>query len=390
MKLSELIAYRDKLRKHDVNLFKSMNQQIFELMEAEIEDPQYLQKFLTHKDDIIRRADKFIAAHLDYDHELGRRIRQEEKAYFKESEDRFNANFEKESYDQKRQRVLEIEDNTKDYLIRRIERYATWDQPALQICPSHGNLTDTMVSFDPLYLMDFSQMDLQNVRKKYKPDYANRLRTYVFPPFKTTENPFNQLPQTQFGFVLAYNFFDNMPMNRMVIHLKQCFELLKTGGKMLFTFNDCDLHHNVDLLEKWKWKYYTPGKLVRHHLSNIGFTILKHFSESYGMAWFEVEKPGALESIKGGQTLATIERKLTAEQIKKAEFRKQKKQEAIEKTNLEMARRKRITDKCVPWRASNQGYYKDQLVIQNKKTYKALLDMPAEQRFIERNWKLVE
>jgi len=88
MKLSELLAYRDKLRKHDVNLFKSMNQQIFELMQAEIEDPQYLQKFLTHKEDIIRRADKFIAAHLDYDHELGKRIRTEEKAYFKESEDR--------------------------------------------------------------------------------------------------------------------------------------------------------------------------------------------------------------------------------------------------------------------------------------------------------------
>lgn len=390
MKLSELLAYRDKLRKHDVNLFKSMNQQIFELMQAEIEDPQYLQKFLTHKEDIIRRADKFIATHLDYDHELGKRIRTEEKAYFKESEDRFNANFEKESYDQKRKRVLEIEDNTRDYLKLRIERYATWDQPALQICPSHGDLTDTMVSFDPLYLMDFTEMDLQTVKKKYKEQYANRLRTYVFPPFKTTDNPFHQLPQAQFGFILAYNFFDNMPMNRMVIHLKQCFELLKTGGKMLFTFNDCDLSHNVDLIERWKWKYYTPGKLIQHHLDNIGFSTLKHFRESYGMAWFEVEKSGALESIKGGQTLATIERKLTAEQIKKEEFRAQKKQEATERTNLERARIKRITDKCVPWRASNSGYHKDQLVTHSGKKYQAVVTMPAEQKFVERNWKLVE
>ena len=108
------------------------------------------------------------------------------------------------------------------------------------------------------------------------------------------------------------------------------------------------------------------------------------------MAWFEVEKPGALESIKGGQTLATIERKLTAEQIKKEEYRAQKKQEATERTNLERARIKRITDKCVPWRASNSGYYRDQLVTHNKQTWKAVVDMPAEQRFVERNWKLVE
>lgn len=390
MKLSELIAYRDKLRKHDVNLFKSMNQQIFELMEAEIEDPQYLQKFLTHKDDIIRRADKFIAAHLDYDHELGRRIRQEEKAYFKESEDRFNEVFEKESYQQKRERVLEIEDNTKEYLEIRIERYATWDQPALQICPSHGKLTDTMVSFDPLYLIDFSEMDLVNVKKQYNQQYANRLRTYVFPPFKTTTNPFYQLPQEQMGFILAYNFFDNLPMNRMVIHLKQCFELLKTGGKMLFTFNDCDLHHNVDLLERWKWKYYTPGKLVKHHLQNIGFNVLKHFKESYGMAWFEVEKPGKLQSIKGGQTLATVTRKLTEAEKLDQKRRDQEEAERQERTRLTEARRKRVTSKCVPWRASNQGYFRDQLVTHNKKTWKALVDMPAEQRFIERNWKLVE
>jgi SAM-dependent methyltransferase len=119
---------------------------------------------------------------------------------------------------------------------------------------------------------------------------------------------FSKLPQEQFGFILAYNYFDNMSMPYMQKMLKECFDLLKPGGKMLFTFNDCDLPHNIDLVER-EFKYYTPGRLVKHYLENIGFTVLKHFRETYGMSWFEIEKPGVRDSVKGGQVLAQIKQK---------------------------------------------------------------------------------
>jgi SAM-dependent methyltransferase len=128
------------------------------------------------------------------------------------------------------------------------------------------------------------------------------------PEFKESNLIFGQLPQEQLGVIVAYNFFDNLSMNMTQRMLRETFNLLKPGGKMIFTFNDCDLPHNITLVER-KFKYYTPGRLVKHHLENIGYTIIKQFRETYGMAWFEVEKPGQIERIKGSQTLAQPKRK---------------------------------------------------------------------------------
>lgn len=305
MNLSELVAYRDKLRKHDINTFTSMNDQIFDLLQAEIDDPDYLTLFTDHRDLIMRSLDKFKADHLDYDHKLTQQIHKEEKAYLLDSESRFKEWFHTEEYDTKLSRTLDISDDTKDYLLSRINLYTLWDQAGLQICPSHGNLTEAMVSADPLYLIDFSQKLNDIAINEFGPKYQARLRSYVMPVFQESNLIFAQLPQEQFGVIVAYNFFDNLSMNVMQRMLRETFNLLKPGGKMIFTFNDCDLPHNITLVES-KFKYYTPGRLVKHHLENIGYTIIKQFKETYGIAWFEVEKPGQLERIKGSQTLAQV------------------------------------------------------------------------------------
>ena len=308
MKLSELVAYRDKLRTHDINTFNSMNTQIFDLLQAEIEDSEYLNLFTEHRNKIMRNIDKFKADHLDYDHKLTEQIHEQEKSYLIDSEERFQLFFNNETLNEKQERQLKIQPDTKEYLETRIDHYTSWDQAGLQICPSHGNLTSELVSLDPLYLIDFSEILLKPVKAQFKEQYSNRLRTYTFPKFRPNVNLFERLPQGQFGFILAYNFFDNMSINYMQKVFKECFDLLKPGGHMLFTFNDCDLPHNIDLVERG-YKYYTPGRLVKHYLENIGFVVLKHFRETYGMAWFEIEKPGKLESIKGGQVLAQIKNK---------------------------------------------------------------------------------
>ena len=315
MKLSELVAYRDKLRYHDINTFSSMNEQIFDLLQAEIEDPEYLVLFTEHRNSIIRSIDKFKSDHLDYDHTLTQRIHEQEKQYLIDSEERFNLYYDTESLQVKRERTLDIQPDTRDYLRNRIERYIAWEQTGLQICPSHGDLTDDLVSLDPLYLIDFSDILLKPVKEQFNKQYQNRLRTYTFPKFNQGKKQFSKLPQGQFGFILAYNYFDNLSLNGMQKVMKECFELLKPGGHMMFTFNDCDLPHNIDLVERG-YKYYTPGRLVKHYVENTGFTVIKQFRETYGMAWFEIEKPGQLTSIKGGQVLASVKTKQNKQLVK--------------------------------------------------------------------------
>ena len=308
MKLSELVAYRDKLRKHDINTFSSMNTQIFDLLQAEIEDPEYLNLFTDHRNGIMRSIDQFKSDHLDYDHKLTQRIHEQEKQYLVDSEELFNHNWPKEDPYNKRDRKLDIQKDTFDYLKARLDHYTRWDQTGLQICPSQGNLTSELVSLDPLYLIDFSDIIIKPIRDQFKEQYRNRLRSYSFPRYHPDAKMFSQLPQEQFGFILAYNYFDTMSLNYIQKMLRECYDLLKPGGTMVFTFNDCDLPHNISLVES-NFKYYTPGRLVKHYLINIGFTVLKQFRETYGMAWFEVEKPGKLDSIKGGQVLAQIKNK---------------------------------------------------------------------------------
>jgi hypothetical protein len=127
---------------------------------------------------------------------------------------------------------------------------------------------------------------------------------------------------------------------------------------MIFTFNDCDLPHNIDLVERG-YKYYTPGGLVRHYIEKSGFVVLKHFCESYGIAWFEIEKPGKLESIKGGQVLATVHQK-----------------------NMDV--------KYPKWKESNLGYLKGERVSYRNKNYEAIRSLGPTQKFNSKHWKLVE
>lgn len=358
MKLSELVAYRDKLRKHDINTFNSMNTQIFDLLQAEIEDPGYLNLFTDHRNDIMRSIDKFKADHLDYDHKLTQQIHEQEKEYLVESEERFKLNAPKETYHSKRDRTLDISEDTYDYLKSRLDKYTSWDQTGLQICPSHGNLTSELVSLDPLYLIDYYEPLLKVVRDQFSLQYSNRLRSYTFPQFDLNAKMFSRLPQEQFGFIFAYNFIDNMPINYIQKMLRECFELLKPGGHMIFTFNDCDLPHNIDLAERG-YKYYTPGRLVKHYLENTGFTVLKQFRETYGMAWFEVEKPGKLDSIKGGQVLAQLK----------------------QKNKVELS---------PPWRSGNEGYKRGEKVSWRDKNYQARSDIQPSRKFNSKQWKLVE
>jgi SAM-dependent methyltransferase len=116
---------------------------------------------------------------------------------------------------------------------------------------------------------------------------------------------FPELPKEQFGFILACNFIDKFPLPIIEAYLSEIFNLLRPGGVMLFTFNDCDIPHNIQLVERG-YRPYTPGKEVRKLIKKLGYEILNHHSESYGIAWFEIKKPGEIRSSRGGQPLGKI------------------------------------------------------------------------------------
>jgi SAM-dependent methyltransferase len=108
----------------------------------------------------------------------------------------------------------------------------------------------------------------------------------------------------QFGFVCAFRYFEFKPWEVLQQYLDEIFALLRPGGTLLFSFNDCDNWRAVGLTEH-HFCCYTPGRLVREHSRKLGYEIT-HEHDDAGTTWLELRKPGTLDSIRGAQALAVV------------------------------------------------------------------------------------
>jgi SAM-dependent methyltransferase len=186
----------------------------------------------------------------------------------------------------------------------RLKKYADWRYSAIIIRPGLESFIEDMVAYDPLYLVDLSYDYLRPAMEKFNELYRRRLRPYVIKE-NIEEEILEKLPDKQFGLCLAFNYFNFRPMEILKKYLEEIYQKLKPGGVFVFTFNDCDRRAAVELVER-HYCCYTPGHLVRSLLEIVGYEIVYSWHDEGPTTWIEVRRPGVLESIKGGQTLARI------------------------------------------------------------------------------------
>jgi hypothetical protein len=72
---------------------------------------------------------------------------------------------------------------------------------------------------------------------------------------------------------------------------------------LAMTFNDCDYWQGVALVERY-YSCYTPGFLVKELATSLGYEIEFSYNNNTNITWLELKKPGKLQSLRGGQTLA--------------------------------------------------------------------------------------
>jgi hypothetical protein len=89
------------------------------------------------------------------------------------------------------------------------------------------------------------------------------------------------------------------------IYLKELYNKLKPGGLLSMTFNDCDRDGGVKLAER-NFMCYTPSQAVYDFAKDLGFETQEIFRIDSATTWVELSKPGHLESLKGGQSLAKM------------------------------------------------------------------------------------
>lgn len=244
--------------------------------------------------------DRILTQHKD---KINKILDEQGQPWFMESTKRYFFDREHQSDDWYLQRKSSIPQADKDFYISRLQTYSSWKYPGLIFRPGLHNLVQHMVCYDPLYLVDKTDNLLFPCQLEFPEQYRRRLRPVVID--EHSETSLDALPDNQFGVVLAYDYFNFLPMYVIERLLQQVYLKLRPGGTVCFTFNDCETDKAMQLVENYRASY-TPGRALKYQIKAMGYEIVFEYNNQGPTTWMELKKPGQLKSIRGGQIMSQV------------------------------------------------------------------------------------
>jgi len=235
---------------------------------------------------------------------LQEEVEAQEPEYFRESKRVFDHEMPYETNEYILNRRLGIDADSNILLRSHLRNLGDWRLPGLIFRPGRETFIEDMVPLDPLYLVDQHEELLQPSVGSFTPEYQRRLRQYIVND-RTAGPILNDLPQNQFGLVFAYNYFNFRPIEVIRRYITELFDVMRPGGTLIMTYNNCDRAQGVGLADRG-FMCYTPKKYIVQHAENVGFEFTFDHDGLGDLSWVEFVKPGEIESIRGGQTLAKI------------------------------------------------------------------------------------
>jgi SAM-dependent methyltransferase len=231
-------------------------------------------------------------------------IEQQEPEYFQNSLELYNTGYRNDTAEHIRNRRIVVKPETAEIIQQRLCLYTNWCHPGMVIRPAHALFVEDLVACDPMYFVDTQDSLLELTNSWFTPQYQARLRRYVVDEYNG-QPLFAHLPVCQFGLIYAFHFFEYHAWPALQKYLDECFDLLRPGGVLAFTYNNCDLARRVGMVDHYSG-CYTPGRLVRSYALELGYEIVFNFDDDTNTSWMELRRPGLYASIRGGQTLAAI------------------------------------------------------------------------------------
>jgi hypothetical protein len=309
MKLSDLVAYKMQLD----NLSTRPAQREVELGLGNITHlvgthpiqlSNFKQQLDTQYNEINQHIDQFEHQLNQLKQSIKAQIEIEEKYWFQESYRLYDQEMCSDSAEYILNRRPVLDNETENLLRVRVQNYVDWQHPGMIIQPGLEKFVGDMVGYDPLYLVAQQHDLLVPAFDRFPEEYQRRLRLYTVKETIDTEI-LDKIPNNQFGICLVYNFFEFKPFEIIRSYLTEIYQKLKPGGTLIMTFNDCDRDKAVKLVEQ-HYACYTPGTMIQQFASTVGYNQIFSWNNNGPTTWLELRKPGALTSLKGGQTLAKI------------------------------------------------------------------------------------
>lgn len=309
MKLSTLVHYRNLLRKYTpADMMPIVNEHAGHARHLvnthEIQFHSLTQQINRDFENIVDSFSKYTQTIESIQQEIQTLIDEIEKEYFAKSYQLYEQFLSRDKADYVLDRKIQLTDDVISYLRGRMKSYGDWHHAGVILRPGREDWIENLVALDPLYLVDKDMDLLEPALTRFNEDYRRRLRPYLLKSHDD-DQMLDSLPDGQIGFCLAYNFFNFTPFEVVRKYLDEIYLKLKPGGTVAFTFNNCDLHGAVELVER-NFMCYTPGRLLLTLCESMGYEIRQTYQLDAACTWVEITKPGTLTSIRGGQSLARI------------------------------------------------------------------------------------
>lgn len=309
MKISELAHYRellDSLRPPSVSrvIQSEMDPLIDTVKQHASQMPQHLANLMSARNAALTASADFASSLDQMLMDLLDQIKGLEPQYLAQSYRWYERAMEKDTAEYVLNRRFSISNQVTDYLKSRIMAHSDYHYAGMLIRPGMEDWVEHMVACDPLYLIDTNHDLFAPVKTKFNELYQNRLRYYAIRE-NSQEPMMDLLPDGQFGFCLAYNFFHYKPFEIMRAYLREIYQKLRPGGMLAMTYNDCDRRGAVELAER-SFTCYTPGRMILAICESIGFVVEQNYRIDSAVNWVELRRPGQMISLRGGQTLAKI------------------------------------------------------------------------------------
>jgi SAM-dependent methyltransferase len=316
MKLSDLVRLRNRIQQLNFQKLRDSLENLdadlssINSLEMQNDCKNYLDNILSLVDTAEQKLDMFIDNKFTIINNIQNQIDEKAKPFMSlgyKIGDFYGSNL-TDVATERNNRQLPITDHERTIIQGVAKSYTNWKYPCLEIGPGDGEWTQQLVGGEPLYIIDRHPEFIDSTKSKFNQMFGNRIRTYISgSAANKPEFDFSELPKNTFGFIFAWNVINHWPFNETKQSLKQFFEMLRPGGTMMFSYNNCDLPECIELVENG-FRTYIPKSLLTHAVIEMGFEITNHHSTSIHVHWIEIKKPGTLNSIKLHPTLGKISR----------------------------------------------------------------------------------
>jgi SAM-dependent methyltransferase len=309
MKLSEIVTYLnhlDSLQVHDeaAEATRKLAAVLHVVANHAVQVNSLTQDLAQAFESVNNSLDDFEQVLTQICQRLTQLLHQHEPAYLAESFRLFDQEMRHDSVQHILSRRIGTDDQSRLALQYRLKNLTDWRYPGMIIGARSESFIEDMVPLDPLYVVDTHTDLIDAAARKFTPDYQRRLRSYVVNHYAPGAI-LNELPGNQFGVIFAYNYFNYCPMEVIRRYIVEIASKLKPGGSFIMTYNNCDRAHGIGLAER-SWMCYTPGRLILEAASDAGLELVSNTDAPGDLSWIEFARPGELQTLRGGQSLAKI------------------------------------------------------------------------------------